>query len=198
MSLGRVRFVVVRHGETEWAKARRHTSRTDLDLTAVGVDVAQKLAGVLDAHEAAHGRFSAVWSSPRLRARRTADLAGFGDRVTTNDDLVEWFYGDDEGRTTAEILVDHPGWHLWHDGPHNGESIAEASVRVDRVIERALQFSEGDILIFAHGHILDILAARWVGLSGAQGRLFQLDPATVSILGWHRDDRVIQRWNSPT
>jgi broad specificity phosphatase PhoE len=198
MSLRAARLVVIRHGETEWAKARRHTSRTDLDLTAVGVEVAQSLADVLKGFEVAHGRFAAVWSSPRLRAKRTAELAGFGPRMMLDDDLVEWFYGDDEGRTTAEIQVDHPGWHLWHDGPHNGESIDDASKRVDRVIERASQTAGGDVLIFAHGHILDILAARWVGLSGTHGRLFQLDPATVSILGWHRNDRVIQRWNSPT
>ncbi len=186
------RLVVVRHGETEWAKARRHTSRTDLDLTIVGETVARSLAPVLASCD-----FAEVWCSPRLRARRTAELAGFGDRAVTTEDLVEWFYGDDEGRTTAEICGDHPGWHLWSDGPHNGESIADAGARVDRIIARAARVTTGDVLAFAHGHILDILAARWVGLEPTNGRLFHLDPATISILGWHRDDRVIQRWNSP-
>jgi broad specificity phosphatase PhoE len=189
------RLVVVRHGETEWAKARRHTSRTDLDLTEVGETVARSLKPVLAAYT-----FSEVWCSPRLRARRTAELAGFGSRSEIVDDLVEWFYGDDEGRTTAEICVDHPGWHLWANGPHNGESIDEAGERVDRVIARATESEApvGDVLVFAHGHILDILAARWVGLPPSHGRLFTLDPATISILGWHRDDRVIERWNSPS
>jgi broad specificity phosphatase PhoE len=186
------RFVVVRHGETEWAKAKRHTSRTDLDLTEVGETVARSLAPILASYD-----FAEVWCSPRLRARRTAELAGFADRAVIDEDLVEWFYGDDEGRTTAEICIDHPGWHLWTDGPHNGERVTDAGARVDRVIARAAEVTSGDVLVFAHGHILDIFAARWVGLEPANGRLFQLDPATISILGWHRNDRVIQRWNSP-
>lgn len=190
--MAHARLVVVRHGETEWAKARRHTSVTDLDLTNVGEKVARSLVHVLGAYD-----FAEVWCSPRLRARRTAELAGFADRITTTEDLVEWFYGDDEGRTTAEICMDHPGWSLWVDGPHNGEAIVDAGDRVDRVIARAAEVGSGDVLVFAHGHILDILAARWVGLDPSHGRVFQLDPATVSILGWHRDDRVIQRWNSP-
>ena len=185
------RLFVVRHGETEWSKAGRHTSRTDLPLTEQG-----EAAAVAAGAKLGELTVSAVFVSPRLRARRTAELCGFGDRSEIEPDLVEWDYGDDEGRTTSEIRVDRPGWTIWRDGPLNGETSAQVSARVDRVIQRVAG-ADGDVLAFAHGHVLDVLAARWVGLGGDQGAIFNLDPTTLSILSWHHDDRVIDRWNAP-
>ncbi len=134
--------------------------------------------------------------SPRLRARRTAELCGFGERAEIDADLAEWDYGDDEGRTTPEIRVERPGWTVWREGPLNGETAEQVSARVDRVIAR-VDAAEGDVLAFAHGHVLDVLAARWIGLDGRQGIVFNLDPTTLSILDWHHEDRVIDRWNAP-
>ena len=188
---GRNSLVVVRHGETEWSKAGRHTSHTDLPLTTVGESAATAIGATLRART-----FSLVLASPRLRARRTAELAGFGERAEIEPDLVEWDYGNDEGRTTPAIRIDRPGWTVWRDGPANGETIEQVSTRVDRVIARVAAAS-ADVLAFAHGHVLDVLAARWVGLDGRNGGMFQLDPATLSILAWHHDDRVIAQWNSP-
>jgi broad specificity phosphatase PhoE len=184
------KLVVVRHGETEWSKAGRRTSRTDLPLTAEGEKMAAGVAARLSGFT-----FASVLVSPRLRARRTAELAGFGDRAETVEDLAEWDYGDDEGRTSAEIKSERPGWDMWRDGEPNGETENDVSARVDRVIERVLT-SPGDVLAFAHGHLLNVMAARWAGLDGAYGKIFELDPATVSVLGWHHDYRVIERWNS--
>jgi broad specificity phosphatase PhoE len=187
--LPRPHLVVVRHGETEWARAGRHTGRTDIPLTDVGEAAARKLADRL-----AGRTFAEVWSSPLRRAWRTAELAGYGDRVTPEPDLVEWDYGDDEGRTTPEIRAGRPGWFIWRDGPQGGETLAHLAARADRVIERVLG-ADGDVLVFAHGHLLDVLAARWVGVPAEFGRIFYLDPATVSRLGWHHENRVIQEWN---
>lgn len=187
--LPRPNLVVVRHGETEWARAGRHTGRTDIPLTDAGEAAARKLADRL-----AGRPFAEVWTSPLVRARRTAELAGFGEQAVAVDDLVEWDYGDDEGRTTPEIRMDRPGWFIWRDGPRNGETLAAIASRADRVIERALS-ADGDVLVFAHGHLLDVLAARWVGIDPSLGRIFYLDPATVSRLGWHHENRVIQEWN---
>ncbi len=188
--LPRPHLVVVRHGETEWARAGRHTGRTDLPLTEAGEAAARKLTDRL-----AGRTFAEVWSSPLQRAWRTAELAGFGDRVTADPDLMEWDYGDDEGRTTPEIRADRPSWTIWRDGPRNGEKLSQVAARADRVIGRSLS-ADGDVLIFAHGHLLDVLAARWVGVHPELGRIFYLDPATVSRLGWHHENRVIQEWNS--
>ncbi len=180
---------LVRHGETEWSRLGRHTSRTDVPLTELGrrqaAGVARKLAGHL---------FALVLSSPKARALDTARLAGVGDRVETTDDLVEWDYGEDEGRTTPEIREDRPGWTVWRDGPRNGESAEHVAARVDRVIARA-RAAEGDVLIFAHGHALRVLTARWLGGPPTDGRLFALSTATLSVLGWERDAAVIERWN---
>lgn len=187
----RPRLWVVRHGETAWSASGRHTSRTEEPLTADGEAQARALARPLRDHA-----FVAVLTSPRERARETCRLAGFGGRAVVDADLAEWDYGSDEGRTTAEIQQDHPGWSIWTDGPAGGETIDEVAARADRVIER-VRSGSGDVLAFAHGHLLRILAARWVGLAPADGRRLLLEPATISILGWERETPVIERWNAP-
>jgi len=182
---------LVRHGETEWARDGRHTGLTDVPLTELGraeaVAVGRALAG---------RAFAAVWSSPLSRALETAQIAGFADRVETTPDLLEWDYGADEGRTTPEIRAERPGWTIWTQGPRDGETAAEVEARVERVIKRGRALS-GDGLVFAHGHVLRILAARWLGLRAADGRLLALSTATVSVLGWERETPVIERWNDP-
>jgi broad specificity phosphatase PhoE len=194
MSEDPARLWVVRHGETEWARLGRHTGRTDIPLTELG----REQARALEARLAGHG-FRLVLSSPLSRALDTARLAGFGDRVETTDDLLEWDYGDDEGRTTPEIRADRPGWTIWRDGPAAGETGAAVGGRVDRVIARVRAAAAGgDAIAFAHGHVLRVLAARWVGLSPADGRRLALATATLSILGWEREQPVIERWNDTT
>ncbi|HEY8239620.1 MAG TPA: histidine phosphatase family protein [Candidatus Limnocylindrales bacterium] len=183
---------LVRHGETEWARLGRHTGRTDIPLTALGREQATSLSRRLAGHV-----FAQVWSSPLSRALDTARIAGFGDRVETDDDLLEWDYGDDEGRTTPEIRADRPGWTIWDNGPKAGELIDDVAARVDRVIARARQ-ERGDVLVFAHGHVLRILGARWIGQAPSEGRLFALATATISELGWEREQPVIERWNDHT
>lgn len=186
---GRPRLWVVRHGETSWAAAGRHTGWTDIPLTDAGRDEARALGPRL-----AHVPFGAVISSPLSRALETARLAGFGRRVTTDDDLREWDYGADEGRTTAEIRAERPGWTIWDDGPLDGETLQDVARRVDRVIA-AVRGRQGDTLCFAHGHVLRILAARWIGLDPIEGSRFALATATISILSWERETPVIGRWN---
>lgn len=182
---------LVRHGETEWSRDGRHTGLTDVPLTHLGRSQAMAVGRAL-----AGQTFEAVWSSPLTRALETARIAGFADRVETTDDLLEWDYGADEGRTTPEIRADRPGWTIWAKGPRDGESAAEVEARVDRVIERARAIS-ADSLCFAHGHVLRVLAARWLGLRAADGRLLALSTATLSILGWERETPVVERWNDP-
>ena len=180
---------LVRHGQTEWSRDGRHTSVTDLPLLPEGEEVARglpaKLAGV---------DFVQVLTSPRQRARRTAELAGFAG-AEVDDDLVEWAYGDYEGITTPEIREQAPGWTIWTDPVPGGESAAEVAARLDRVVARA-RAVDGPTLVFAHGHSLRVLTARWLGLGPAEGRLFRLDTATVSVLGEERDNPVVLRWNS--
>ena len=180
---------LVRHGETEWARLGRHTGRTDVPLTELGRRQATAVAAKLVGH-----RFGLVLSSPLSRALDTARLAGFANRVETTDDLVEWDYGADEGHTTAEIRVNRPDWSIWDDGPAGGETIEQVAARDDHVIAR-VRAGTGDALVFAHGHVLRILAARWLGLPPETGRLFALSTATVSVLGWEREQPVIERWN---
>lgn len=186
------RMWLVRHGETEWARLGRHTGRTDIPLTELGreqaVAVGARLAG---------RPFALVLSSPLSRALDTARLAGFAERVQTNHDLLEWDYGADEGRTTAEIRLDRPAWSIWADGPKDGETIRHVGERADKVIALA-RGQAGDVLVFAHGHVLRILAARWIGEPATTGRLFALSTATLSILGWEREQPVIERWNDTT
>jgi probable phosphoglycerate mutase len=180
---------LVRHGETEWSRLGRHTGRTDIPLTEAGRAQAAAVARKLSGHE-----FAMVLSSPLARALDTARLAGFGDRVETTDDLLEWDYGADEGLTTKQIRRERPGWTVWRDGPKDGETADEVAERVDRAIER-VRSATGDVLVFAHGHVLRLLAARWLGEPPTEGRLFALSTATVSVLGWERETAVIERWN---
>jgi broad specificity phosphatase PhoE len=184
---------LVRHGETEWSRSGAHTGRTDLPLTAAGRENAAALGRYL-ARYLAGRQFSLVLCSPMQRARETCRLAGFGDVAQAEPNLCEWDYGDFEGRTTAEIQKEIPGWSLWVSGVRNGETIGQVAVRADAVIARALQ-ADGNVALFAHGHILRILAARWLGLPGDAGRLFALGTAALSSLGYERETRVITRWN---
>jgi len=183
---------IVRHGETTWARLGRHTSRTDVPLTRRGRDDARRIGTLLVVHD-----FSLILSSPKQRALRTAELAGFADRVQLTEDLLEWDYGADEGLTTPEIRANRPGWTIWRDGPRDGETARHVAARVDRVIAR-IRAGKGDVLAFAHGHVLRALTARWLDLPVRDGRLFELGTATISVLGWEREQPVIERWNVAT
>jgi broad specificity phosphatase PhoE len=180
--------VLVRHGETAWTISRQHTSHTDVPLTDRGREraavVGQRLAG---------RRFALVLTSPRRRAVETCQAAGYPD-ATVDEDLVEWDYGDYEGRTTAEIREERPGWTLWDDGAPGGETAAEVTARADRAVQR-LRVVDGDAVVFSHGHFLRVLAARWLGLPATDGRLFALDPGSTSVLGWEREQPVLRSWN---
>jgi broad specificity phosphatase PhoE len=179
---------LIRHGETEWSRSGAHTGLTDLPLTPAGCEAATRLGTQLAGHP-----FALVLTSPLQRSEDTARLAGFpGAKLDPN--LVEWNYGDYEGRSTSQIQVDCPGWNLWNDGVPNGETVDQVAARADTVIKRAL-VSDGDVALFAHGHVLRILTARWLGLPPASGRLFALGTASLSTLGYERDTRVITRWN---
>lgn len=182
---------LARHGETEWSRDLRHTGRTDIPLTADGEEQARALREPLAAIP-----FARVWSSPLERARRTCELAGLGERAELRDELMEWDYGDYEGITSAEIRSRDPGWLLWRDGCPGGESPAEVGARADALIAEALRI-DGDVAVLAHGHILRVLAARWIGLDPATGQLLALATATLSRLGWEHTYRVIECWNSP-
>jgi probable phosphoglycerate mutase len=184
-------LVLVRHGETEWSRAGKHTGRTDVPLTDVGRKRAQMVGAALRSR-----RFAAVWTSPLSRALETCRLAGFGNVALPKDELMEWDYGEYEGRTTPEIRHERPGWTLWLDGVPGGESADDVGARVDRLLAEADKIG-GDVLLFAHGHVLRTLAARWLGLEPASGRLFALDPATISVLGYERETRVLRLWNQP-
>ncbi|MEA2674688.1 MAG: hypothetical protein QOI92_1880, partial [Chloroflexota bacterium] len=175
--------------ETEWAKNGRHTGRTDIPLTDLG-----RAQAVAVGRKIGKQAFAEVLSSPLARALDTSRIAGFGGRVELVDDLREWDYGADEGRTTEEIRRERPGWSIWGDGPKDGERIDDVSARADRIIERVLAAS-GDVLCFAHGHVLRILAARWLDLDPVEGRRFALSTATLSVLGWEREIADVQRWN---
>jgi broad specificity phosphatase PhoE len=180
---------LVRHGETEWARDGKHTSTTDVPLTAKGEQAAASLRPRLAEHA-----FELVLSSPRSRARETAALAGFPS-AEVDADLVEWDYGDYEGVTTAGIRESVPGWTVWTHPVPGGESAADVGTRLDRAIARA-RAVEGDVLFFAHGHCLRALASRWLDLPVADGRLFRLDTGTVSVLSYERDAPVVLHWNS--
>lgn len=180
---------LVRHGETEWSRDHKHTSVSDLDLTAAGVEVAGELARRLAGEE-----FVQVLTSPRLRARRTAELTGFGDAEVV-EDLAEWGYGDYEGLTTAEIRESVPGWTVWTHPSPGGETPDQVTERLERVVKR-VGSTGGRTLVFGHGHALRALTALWLGLPVTDGRLFRLDTATVSVLGHERETAVILRWNA--
>lgn len=178
---------IVRHGETEWSRQWRHTSTTDLPLTRSGRDDAVQLKAMLSSVE-----FDRVWSSPMRRARETAALAGFEPEV--EPDLVEWDYGQYEGITTEQIRQSVPGWTVWTHPSPGGESAVQVGERLDRVVERVREM-RGRTLVFAHGHSLRVLAARWLGLAVAEGRIFDLDTATYSVLSADRGQPVVKRWN---
>jgi len=181
--------VVVRHGETEWSAAGRHTSRTDLGLTAAGRERARALAGALGGRS-----FALVLSSPLRRARETCELAGFGACAELCEELREWDYGDYEGRTTAEIRAQRPDWLLWRDGCPGGERPSQVAARAERVLER-IRAADGDVVIFAHGHILRVLAALWLELGVEAGGRLLLGAGHFGVLGHERETRALAAWN---
>ena len=180
---------LARHGETAWTISHQHTGRTDLPLTPQGEAEASRLGQRLKGLT-----FAAVLTSPLRRAVRTCELAGFGSAVQIDPDLVEWNYGAYEGRTSAEIHVERPDWELFRDGAPGGESPEQIGARADRVIRR-VRAVDGNTLLFSSGHFLRVFAARWLGLEPGAGRLFALDPATLSILGYEHECPVVRAWN---
>jgi broad specificity phosphatase PhoE len=180
---------LVRHGETEWSLSGQHTGRTDVPLTREGEAQAKELGRRLGGRQ-----FARVLSSPKTRAFETCRRAGYGDVAEVTDDLLEWDYGDFEGEKTVDIRKERPGWTVWDDGVPGGETAAQVGARADRVIAEAAG-AGGDVALFAHGHVLRVLTARWLGLAPENGRLFALSTATLSILGHERETRVIRLWN---
>ena len=178
-----------RHGETEWSRNGQHTGRTDLPL----IDEGRRRAEALGRNLAGR-RFALVLSSPLVRALDTCRLAGYGDQVQLTDDLLEWDYGAYEGRRTADIRKERPGWLLWKDGVPGGETAAQVGARAQAVIERAVA-ADGDVALFSHGHILRVLGACWLGLAPVGGQLFALGTAALCRLGYEHDYRVIHVWN---
>ena len=185
------RAILVRHGDTAWTLTGQHTGRTDIPLTEAGREAARALAPL-----AARVKLALVLTSPLGRARETCELAGLAPQARVDPDLLEWHYGEYEGLTSAEIHARAPGWLLFRDGCPGGESPAQVADRVDRVIAR-VRAVDGDVALFAHGHVLRVFAARWVGLPAGTGRHFLLDPATVSVLGHYRRIPAVQSWNAP-
>lgn len=182
------RIVLVRHGETEWSKSGQHTGRTDIPLTEAGREAAAALGGML--RECA---FDLVLSSPLSRAKDTCALAGFGDRMQLDPDLLEWDYGIYEGRSTLDIRKDRPEWSVWLSPIQGGEALESVHARAQQVIRKLPP--TGNVALFAHAHFLRILAAAWMGLPAITGRYLALDTSTVSVLGYERRTRVIRQWN---
>ena len=181
----------VRHGETDWSAALRHTGLTDVPLNASGERAGRALGACLR-----EWTFARAFVSPLQRARRTCELAGFGDVVEVRDDLREWDYGEYEGRTTAEIRTQRPEWYLWRDGVPDGETVEQVGARADRVIEEVRTVA-GDVVLFAHGHLLRILAARWLDLPPDRGRSLALSTGSLGVLGYERETPVLLEWNAP-
>jgi len=191
-------LILIRHGETEWSRSGRHTGRTDVPLSDAGLAAAARLAPVL-----AGRPLAAAFTSPASRARLTAELAGLAG-ARPDPDLQEWDYGGYEGLTSAQISATRPGWSLWRDGiipgdaEHPGETVQQVGARADAVLGRARALlTDGDVALVAHGHLLRVLTARWLGLAPDGGRLFRLDTGTLSRLGTEHDDSVISSWNVP-
>jgi probable phosphoglycerate mutase len=180
---------VLRHGETEWSRDGRHTGRTDVPLTENGRNRARELSSRVEGLD-----FSLVLSSPLGRAQDTCKLAGLGDQMQLRDGLLEWDYGDYEGVTTPDIRADVPDWYLWTDGCPNGEQPEQVQARVDGVIEEVLS-ADGRVALFAHGHILRALGARWLEMPVAAGGRLGLSTGSVCVLGFEREVRVVWRWN---
>ncbi len=182
---------LLRHGETEWSRSGKHTSVTDLPLTENGRAAARRLRSLLAAQ-----KFARVLTSPLQRARETCELAGLGAQAAIEPDLMEWNYGEYEGLTTKQIRLARPGWSLFRDGCPGGESPDQVAARADRVVDK-IRGTDGDVVLFAHGHILRVLAARWIDLPASHGEHFLLDTATLSVLGYYREQPAIRIWNAP-
>ncbi len=185
----RFSIVLARHGETEWSKNGRHTGLTDIPLTDAGRDEARAIAAPL-----AQWDFSLVVTSPLERARETCRLAGLSDEAVVDDDLLEWNYGQYEGLTSPEIREQDPGWLIWTGATPDGETSDQVAARVDRVLAHVLE-AGGDVALFAHGHVLRVLMARWLGLPPADGRLLTLATGTISVLGWEHEYHVVRSLN---
>ena len=181
---------LVRHGATEWSVSGQHTGRTDIPLLPEVEIQARETGKLLSDIE-----FSLILCSPLERAQRTCELAGLRPDAVLDDDLYEWDYGDYEGLTTATIRETEPGWTIWNGTCPNGETIEQVSDRADRVVAR-VRAQRGNAIVFAHGHFLRVLTARWCELAPVEGQRFVLDPATLSLLGWERETPAVLRWNS--
>jgi broad specificity phosphatase PhoE len=190
-AVGRPQLLVIRHGETKWSRTGRHTGRTDVPLSDQGRAEARDAARTLDGWN-----INRSYTSPLGRARETAELVEPACGVLVEPDLVEWDYGKYEGRTTPKIRAAVPAWSVWTHPMDGGETIEQVGERVDRFLARVLtEVDVGNAAVFAHGHVLAILIARWCELAPIEGRRFPLATATVSLLGWHREDRVIRALN---
>jgi broad specificity phosphatase PhoE len=185
------KIYLLRHGETEWSLNGKHTGVTDISLTDNGRIAARLLQPIL-----AKETFALVLTSPLSRARETCELAGLGKRAHVEPDLIEWNYGEYEGLTTEQIRLTRPGWSVFRDGCPGGESPEQVGARADRVLIR-VRATEGNVVLFAHGHILRVLAARWINLSATYGEHFLLDTATVNVLGYYRESPAFKIWNAP-
>ena len=187
--VSRARIVLVRHGETAWSRELRHTGRTDIPLTELGCEQATACREPL-----AGRHFGLVLCSPLQRARATCALAGFGERAELRDDLMEWDYGNYDGRTSQEIAAEQPGWNIFDGAVVGGESVNQVGIRADRIVAEVAD-RDDDTLIFAHGHLLRVLAVRWIQLEAIRARNLGLSTAAISALGYEKDDRAIERWN---
>jgi probable phosphoglycerate mutase len=181
--------VVVRHAQTEWSVQGRHTGRSDIPLTAHGRALARALGSELRDRD-----FRRVLSSPARRARETCELCGYGAYMQAREELWEWDYGSYEGLTIAQIQAVRPGWSLWRDGCPEGENAADVGARVDRLIAE-VGSPRGNVAIFSHGHLLRVLAARWIDMSPENGARFALSTGSISVLGYERETAVVREWN---
>jgi broad specificity phosphatase PhoE len=186
-----VNLFPIRHGQTVWSLSGQHTGTTDIPLTAKGRQLAERIRPLL-----AKETFALVLVSPMQRARETCKLAGFGDKAVIDSDLMEWNYGKYEGLTPKQINEVGPGWLIFRDGCPGGEAPEQVGARVDRVIARA-RAAGGDVVLFAHGHMLRVLAARWLGLPAGAGQHFLLNTGTLSVLGYYREIPAVRIWNGP-
>jgi broad specificity phosphatase PhoE len=182
---------LLRHGETEWSRSGQHTGVTDIPLTEKGRMAARLLQPIL-----AKETFALVLTSPLSRARETCELAGLGKHANVEPDLMEWNYGEYEGLTTEQIRLTRPGWSVFRDGCPGGESPEQVGARADRVLVK-VRAAKGNVALFAHGHILRALAARWINLSASYGEHFLLDTATINVLDYYRESPAFKIWNAP-
>ena len=191
MSNPEQKVYLLRHGETDWSLNGRHTGVTDIPLTENGRKLARQLQPIL-----AREKFVMVLTSPLQRARDTCELAGLGTLASVDRDLMEWNYGEYEGLTTEQIRQTRPDWSVFSDGCPGGESPLQVSVRADRIVSR-VRTVDGNVALFSHGHILRVLAARWISLSASYGENFLLDTATLNVLGYYRESPAFKIWNAP-